>query len=135
MHVVDAHDYGFVCQRREELLEFIKKGYFDLMQRKLLVYGVDGKLERYVTPKPGKWDARKAEGMLPPDEYRLDDEDVYAGPGRGLGSSTLHSVVPDEVTFGKPQEELKEEVNGTMTSNAIMLTEQSESPQQQAESP
>ena len=44
-------------------------------------------------------------------------------------------VVMDEVTFGKPQEELKEEVNGTMTSNAIMLTEQSESPQQQAESP
>ena len=121
---MDAHDYGFVCQRREELLEFIKQAYFDLMQRKLLVYGVEGKLERYVTPKPGKWDARKAEGVLPPDEYRLDDEDVYAGSGRGLGTSTLHSMVPDEITFGVPQEETKEEINSTKASNA-MPTEES----------
>ena len=70
------------------------------MQRKLLVYGVAGKLERYATPKTGMWDARKAEGILPPDEYRLADGDVYGGPGRSLGSSIKHYMLPDEVTFG-----------------------------------
>ena len=42
--------------------------------------------------------------MLPPDEYRLQDADVYLAPGRGLGSSL---VSENEMTFGAPLEERK----------------------------
>ena len=37
-----------------------------------------------MTPKKGKIDYRKAKGMLPPDEYRLTDDDMYKPPGIGL---------------------------------------------------
>ena len=72
---MDAQDYSFECQRRDELLELIKKAYFDLMQRELLIYEVDKKLERYVSLKNGQLDAQKAEVLLPPDELMLETEE------------------------------------------------------------
>ena len=82
VHVEDAYDYGFICKEREALVEAIKSSYHNLLKRNLLIYGVKGKIERYVTPKKGKFDVRKAKGILPPDEYILYDEDVYNRPGK-----------------------------------------------------
>ena len=71
VHVEDDYDYGFICKQREELVQMIQKCYFDLQARELIIYGVTGSIVQYVTPKKGKFDIRKAKGLLPPDECRI----------------------------------------------------------------
>ena len=72
IHVEDDYDSVFKCEDRDELIESIRKCYHEKLSQDLHVFGIDGKIEQFVTPKQGTMiDFRKAKSILPPDEYLL----------------------------------------------------------------
>ena len=74
VHVKGEYDYRFICDLRDEMFEQIKACYFHLMNENLPVYGVPGKLKQHCTSKQ---DAKSGQDKLPPDSYRLRNEDLY----------------------------------------------------------
>ena len=74
VHVKGEYDYRFICELRDEMFEQIKACYFHLMNENLPVYGVPGKLKQHCTSKQ---DAKASTDKLPPDSYRLRNEDLY----------------------------------------------------------
>ena len=79
VHVEDEYSYRFICKARyRELLHSIKSCYLNLKKHHLVIYGIQGNIEHYITPKKSKWiDWRGAKGILPSDENRLDDDEFY----------------------------------------------------------
>ena len=74
VHVKDEYDYRFICEHRDELFDAIKECFFNLMNENLPIYGVPGKLKEYATSKK---DIKAGNERLPPDSYKLVDEDIY----------------------------------------------------------
>ena len=55
------------------MVEAIRKCYQERIKKELQVFGINGKIEKFVTPKQGTMvDFRKAGSTLPPDEYLID---------------------------------------------------------------
>jgi len=74
VHVKDEYDYRFVCEKREELFEQLKACYFGIMNQNLPIYGVPSKLKDIATSKK---DIKNGTERMPPEQYRLRDEDNY----------------------------------------------------------
>ena len=74
VHVKGEYDYRFICELRDDMFEQIKACYFHLMNENLPVYGVTGKLKQHCTSKQ---DAKAGQDKLPPDNFRLRNEDLY----------------------------------------------------------
>lgn len=74
VHVKDEYDYRFVCDTRDELFEQLKACYFHLMNANLPIYGVPSKLKDIATSKK---DIKSGTERMPPEQYRLRDEDLY----------------------------------------------------------
>ena len=71
---MDEFDESFVCDERDELIEKIKISYslVNSKKKQVLIFGVDGKIEQYVTPEPSIFNLFKTPsglGNLPPEEY------------------------------------------------------------------
>ena len=75
------------------------------MERDLLIYGVQGRIEQYVTPKKGKFDVRKAKGILPPDEARLHDHELHNPSAAGSDRSSLYNIYGDAIEEQKSGDE------------------------------
>lgn len=89
VHVKDEYDYRFVCEKREELFEQLKACYFSIMNQNLPIYGVPSKLKDIATSKK---DIKAGTERMPPEQYRLRDEDLYEpitdSPGSSVQSTT-----------------------------------------------
>ena len=51
IHVEDDYDSVFKCEDRDELIESIRRCYQDRIKKDLQVFGINGKIEKFVTPK------------------------------------------------------------------------------------
>ena len=77
IHIEDDYDSVFKCEDRDDLVESIRKCYQERFKKDLQVYGINGKIEKFVTPKQGTMvDFRKAKSTLPPDEYLIDQRSL-----------------------------------------------------------
>ena len=75
IHIEDDYDSVFKCEDRDELIESIRKCYQEKHNQDLQIFGIQGKIEQFVTPKQGTViDVRKAKGTLPPDEYLINEQ-------------------------------------------------------------
>lgn len=74
VHVKDEYDYRFVCEKREELFEQLKACYFSITNANLPIYGVPSKLKDIATSKK---DIKSGNERMPPEQYRLREEDLY----------------------------------------------------------
>jgi len=74
VHVKDEYDYRFNCEKREELFEHLKECFFNLMNENLPIFGVPGNVKEFATSKK---DIKAGTEKVPPDSYRLRNEDLY----------------------------------------------------------
>lgn len=51
IHVEDDYDSVFKCEDRDELIESIRRCYQERIKKDLQVFGINGKIEKFVTPK------------------------------------------------------------------------------------
>ena len=94
VHVKGEYDYRFICDLRDEMFEQIKACYFHLMNENLPVYGVPGKLKQHCTSKQ---DAKAATDKLPPDSYRLRNEDLYEPEQAPVMTTQSNTLDDDDV--------------------------------------
>ena len=92
VHVRGEYDYRFICELRDDMFEQIKACYFHLMNENLPVFGVPGKLKSHCTSKN---DAKAGQDKIPPESYRLRNEDLYE-PLTDTPAAQTSSTAPDE---------------------------------------
>ena len=79
VHVEDEYDYMYRSKQVAEIVNAIKESYFTCMNQNLPIYAVPGKITVYMSTQKSMLDLRDigvAKGQLPPDEFRMWDEDV-----------------------------------------------------------
>ena len=108
LHQENMHDYEFNSQQREEFLQHLKVCYYNLTKENLPVFGVKDGLDKYRTPKKSKvlnLRGSNVSGILPPNENRLFDEDVFDKASVETGSKNQLTY---EESTGLTVEESKE---------------------------
>ena len=80
INVEDEYSYRVKIEsRRERFITLLKKHYFEVSDANLRIYGVPGDIEKYVRKKKSVLiDWTGAKGILPSEDHRIRDEDVYS---------------------------------------------------------
>ena len=74
IHVLNDFDDKFVCPERDEIVEKIGSAYYEVCKKNVLMFGVDGKISRFVTPAPSLFNLFAKAQILPPEEYKLQEK-------------------------------------------------------------
>jgi len=83
VHVKQEYDYRFVCEERDEFFAALKKVFYDVTGENLPIYGVPhAKLKDYATSKK---DMKKGVEIVPEENYRLRNEDMYQSQEQSFG--------------------------------------------------
>ena len=80
LHQENLHDYQFKSSQRDQFIYHLKECYFKIKKDNLPIYGIKGGLDKYRTPKKSKVINLRGsctDGILPPDQNRLIEEDVF----------------------------------------------------------
>jgi len=79
LHIENGADYRYKFEFREQLFRHIKMAYFQEMGANLRIFSVPGDLKKFCTMKK---DIEKGFcNILPPEKYRMLDEDFYDQDG------------------------------------------------------
>jgi len=77
IHAPQEYDYRFLSDKREEIMNVIKKAYYNLNKRNCPVYHTTNKdLKDFTTTEN---DAKKGVSRFPPEDYRMANEDLFQG--------------------------------------------------------
>jgi len=75
VHVPNTYDYRFVSEKREEIMDVIKKVYYNLKQSNCPVFHATSKdLKDYTTTEK---DMKKGSSRFPPPSLRNASEDLF----------------------------------------------------------
>ena len=80
INVEDEYSYRVKIEnKRERFISLLKKHYFEVNDANLRIYGVTGNIEKYVKSKRSVLiDWTGAKGILPSEDHRIRDEDLYS---------------------------------------------------------
>ena len=74
IHVVQEYDYRLLYSQQKEIVDQIKTCYWHVKHCNLPIYGVNDDIGLYKTTEK---DAKDGVDKLPPEQFRLLDEDVF----------------------------------------------------------
>jgi len=79
VHVEDEYDYMMRSKKSALIIKMIKDAYVANERKNLPIYAVPASVAAFLTTQTGYFDMRSiatAKGHLPPDDYRVYEEDV-----------------------------------------------------------
>lgn len=85
----NEYDYQFICPARNELITSIKAVFFLKLNKNLPIYEYPDALKKIATSKK---DASAGQDKIPPEEFRLHEEDIYEPLGTGSTNSSNQST-------------------------------------------
>lgn len=75
IHVPSTYDYRFTTEKRDEIVDVLKRVYFVLKQKNLPIFNVTSKdLRDFTTTEK---DMNKNQSRFPTPNYRTKDEDLF----------------------------------------------------------
>ena len=74
VHIRNEYDYRFICDVREELFQSLKACFFMVANDNLPIFALDEPLKKWETSKK---EAKTGSFKIPPNNFRLWEEDVY----------------------------------------------------------
>jgi len=81
VHVPNTYDYRFVSEKREEIMDVIKKVYYNMKQSNCPVFhAVSKDLKDYTTTEK---DMKKGSSRFPPPSLRSKEEDLFPEDSSG----------------------------------------------------
>lgn len=79
IHVPSTYDYRFTSEKRDEIIEVLKKVHFVLKQKNLPIFYVTSKdLREFTTTEK---DMNKQQSRFPTPNYRTTEEDLFEETG------------------------------------------------------
>lgn len=87
IHLPEEYDYRYLSDRRDAIIDIIKRRFFDVKKKNLPMFGTSApSLKDFTTTEKDK---RKQVSRFPPAEYQLKDEDLVTGDLPAAKDSTL----------------------------------------------
>jgi len=87
LHLPDEYDYRYLSERRDAIIDIVKRRYYDLKRKNLPMFGTSApNLKDFTTTEKDK---RKQVSRFPPAEYQLKDEDLVSGDTPAAKDSTV----------------------------------------------